>query len=391
MSEPSSAIVRRLQQYAQDVESFVSNPSAFLVAKRQDGSTIVLDALIFLTVSATLSAVLEVLPDSAKPQNPWPYAWESFRSHVFPALLFTYLQAFAVSICARTPWRTFFAVYAYSLGALLVLRSIAVTIVWSFTGGPAFLQDSIISAVFLSLLVVMVVWRQARRLALCVVVVAFTILNGYVVGMFEIAVKDRGLRIGFFEPVVLVARGQQGSQEGMQLMSGVNDGRLERGDREVDQKYEDAWTIDGEPNDRITIEVSSRQFDTYVRLLDPAGRLVGVNDDNPDAVGYTTDSRIETVLRDEGEHKVVVTSYEPLGYGDYTVSHSRVRAATAQQESLFWQSIMNSSDSADFAIYLEQFPAGLFRALAENRCAALGGTCGVEESSAMREPPPTGP
>ena len=44
---------------------------------------------------------------------------------------------------------------------------------------------------------------------------------------------------------------------------------------------------------------------------------------------------------------------------------------TAEQENLFWQSIMNSPNPADFEAYLAQFPNGVFRALAENRLAAL--------------------
>ena len=46
-------------------------------------------------------------------------------------------------------------------------------------------------------------------------------------------------------------------------------------------------------------------------------------------------------------------------------------AATAEQENLFWQSIMDSTNPADFEAYLEQFPNGVFRALAENRVEAL--------------------
>ena len=45
--------------------------------------------------------------------------------------------------------------------------------------------------------------------------------------------------------------------------------------------------------------------------------------------------------------------------------------ATAAQENLFWQSIMNSTNPADFEAYLEQFPNGVFRRLAENRLTAL--------------------
>ena len=46
-------------------------------------------------------------------------------------------------------------------------------------------------------------------------------------------------------------------------------------------------------------------------------------------------------------------------------------SATAEQENLFWQSIANSTDPADFEAYLEVFPNGVFRRLAENRLAAL--------------------
>ena len=46
-------------------------------------------------------------------------------------------------------------------------------------------------------------------------------------------------------------------------------------------------------------------------------------------------------------------------------------AATAEQENLFWQSIADSANPAEFEAYLEQFPNGVFRALAQVRLAAL--------------------
>ena len=52
-------------------------------------------------------------------------------------------------------------------------------------------------------------------------------------------------------------------------------------------------------------------------------------------------------------------------------SPARATAATAEQENLFWQSIMNSTNPAEFEAYLAQFPNGVFRALAENRLEAL--------------------
>ena len=58
--------------------------------------------------------------------------------------------------------------------------------------------------------------------------------------------------------------------------------------------------------------------------------------------------------------------------------------ASAEQENLFWQSIMNSTDPADFEAYLEVFPNGVFRRLAENRLAALRSPGGDPPASAGR-------
>ena len=46
-------------------------------------------------------------------------------------------------------------------------------------------------------------------------------------------------------------------------------------------------------------------------------------------------------------------------------------AATPEQETVFWQSIADSTNPAVFEAYLEQFPNGVFRALAQVRLAEL--------------------
>ena len=58
--------------------------------------------------------------------------------------------------------------------------------------------------------------------------------------------------------------------------------------------------------------------------------------------------------------------------------------ASAELEGLFWQSIVNSTDPADFEAYLEVFPNGVFRRLAENRLAALRSPGGNAPASAGR-------
>ena len=55
-------------------------------------------------------------------------------------------------------------------------------------------------------------------------------------------------------------------------------------------------------------------------------------------------------------------------------------AAREPQESLFWQTIMNSDDPADYEAYLEAFPDGLFARLAANRLEALRASTGDARS-----------
>lgn len=50
---------------------------------------------------------------------------------------------------------------------------------------------------------------------------------------------------------------------------------------------------------------------------------------------------------------------------------------SAEFELVFWQSIMNSTDPADFEAYLRQFPNGVFVELAQNRLSALGASGGA--------------
>ena len=57
-------------------------------------------------------------------------------------------------------------------------------------------------------------------------------------------------------------------------------------------------------------------------------------------------------------------------------------AATAEQETVFWQSIANSTNASEFEAYLSQFPNGVFSALARARLAALQSPAGVATAGA---------
>ena len=58
--------------------------------------------------------------------------------------------------------------------------------------------------------------------------------------------------------------------------------------------------------------------------------------------------------------------------------------ATAELEGLFWQSIMNSTNAADFEAYLRRFPNGVFSELAQNRLTALRQPAGAPAVAGTR-------
>ena len=57
--------------------------------------------------------------------------------------------------------------------------------------------------------------------------------------------------------------------------------------------------------------------------------------------------------------------------------------ASLEVELVFWQSIVNSADPADFEAYLAQFPNGVFRTLAQNRLSTLGASGGAAARSGV--------
>ncbi len=57
-------------------------------------------------------------------------------------------------------------------------------------------------------------------------------------------------------------------------------------------------------------------------------------------------------------------------------------AGTAAQETVFWQSIANSTNAAEFEAYLSQYPNGVFSALARARLSALRSPAGAAAAAA---------
>ncbi|HXY68432.1 MAG TPA: PPC domain-containing protein [Gemmatimonadales bacterium] len=86
-----------------------------------------------------------------------------------------------------------------------------------------------------------------------------------------------------------------------QTMRGV----LEPGDQLMaDSTFADVWELDGAAGEKLTIDVRSDEFDTFLQLLDPSGTKIGEDDDS----GGDLNSRLTIVLPAAGRYRIVVNS-----------------------------------------------------------------------------------
>jgi len=98
-------------------------------------------------------------------------------------------------------------------------------------------------------------------------------------------------------------------------------GTLAEGDARLSSgEYSDRYRFTARRGQRVRAEVTAGKFDTYLILRRPDG----TQDDNDDTVaeggGNSTNSRIDTVLAEDGEYVLTVTSYRAGETGDYRLS-----------------------------------------------------------------------
>jgi len=84
----------------------------------------------------------------------------------------------------------------------------------------------------------------------------------------------------------------------------------------VNEKWENTYWFTGEIDDTLRIDLSSSDFDTYLRLITPSGELI----ENDDFEGSISASSISLTLRESGRYRVVVTSYGTNDAGPYALS-----------------------------------------------------------------------
>lgn len=109
------------------------------------------------------------------------------------------------------------------------------------------------------------------------------------------------------------------SASAITLGSALN-GRLDTDDLRLgEDKFQDRYRLTGRRGDRVRISVASPDFDTVLNLQGPDG-VVQSNDDSEENGEATINSRIDTVLAEDGDYIVSVTSYAANGTGKYRLS-----------------------------------------------------------------------
>ena len=97
----------------------------------------------------------------------------------------------------------------------------------------------------------------------------------------------------------------------------VHDGRLEKGDDTLSSgEYADGYSFDGAAGQHAAVDLRSSDFDTYVFVRAPSGEQFDNDDFDDDA----SRSLLELDLKESGEYRVTVTSYEKGETGSYTLS-----------------------------------------------------------------------
>lgn len=97
-------------------------------------------------------------------------------------------------------------------------------------------------------------------------------------------------------------------------LGGVERGRLEQGDQTLDDgEYIDRYTFEGRRGQRVVIDLTSQDFDTYLLLRGPDEQ----SEDNDDYDDDQRRSRIDVTLEENGTFTVGVTSYRAGESGSY--------------------------------------------------------------------------
>lgn len=143
------------------------------------------------------------------------------------------------------------------------------------------------------------------------------------------------------------------------------------------QPAEDEYTFSGQAGQTVVISLTSSDFDTLVRLLDPSNQEIAVNDD----YGRSLNSQIVLTLPRTGTYKVMARAFSGGG-GSYSVT---VRPATEYDEafdraykSLLEGDMQTALTNYDSAIRLDPNQPDAYLGRADVRIAIAEGQFGED-------------
>ncbi|HAO13932.1 MAG TPA: serine protease [Planktothrix sp. UBA8407] len=84
-----------------------------------------------------------------------------------------------------------------------------------------------------------------------------------------------------------------------------------------DNSLYDEYTFDGKQGQSVVIRLESQDFDSYLALFDPQGKLIAENDD---ASQSDKNAQIRVTLPATGRYRVVVNAYDKTGRGQYLLT-----------------------------------------------------------------------
>ena len=102
----------------------------------------------------------------------------------------------------------------------------------------------------------------------------------------------------------------------------------------VDNSYYDLYAFEGKSGQRISIDMSSKQIDSYLILLSSNGQELAQDDDS----GGEKNARIIVTLPEDGTYKLLANSYEAGESGDYKL---KIEAISSNLRPFFERERMN--------------------------------------------------
>ena len=144
-------------------------------------------------------------------------------------------------------------------------------------------------------------------------------------GLYRVAVttfrpgETGAYRLGASTPSADVASTMAEPAESIAIGTALT-GRLEESDARLGSgEFIDRYRFTGRRGQRVTVSVNSGEFDTFLILRRPDGSQDG-NDDLRAESGASTNSRLDTVLAEDGDYVLTVTSYRPGEMGKYRLT-----------------------------------------------------------------------